>query len=35
MAGEADRLAGMVSRTGAPAIFDRMDEEIRVELRAG
>ena len=35
VADEAGRLAGIVSRTDALAIFDRTDEEIRVELRAG
>ena len=35
VADKADRLAGIVSRTDALAVFDRTDEEIRVELRAG
>jgi CBS-domain-containing membrane protein len=35
VADEAGRLAGIVSRTDALAVFGRTDEEIRVELRAG
>ena len=35
VADEAGQLAGIVSPTDALAVFDRTDEEIRAELRAG